>query len=71
MVAIAMGTLERYQLTEAAREDYLLSYEGERFAESMRQNRGKFPAPLGTSGSLRTKPPIAAAARSLNSWMAE
>jgi pimeloyl-ACP methyl ester carboxylesterase len=31
-----MGTLERYKLTEAAREDYLLSYEGERFAESMR-----------------------------------
>jgi pimeloyl-ACP methyl ester carboxylesterase len=31
-----MDTLERYKLTEAAREDYLLSYEGERFAESMR-----------------------------------
>ena len=36
VVAAAMGTLERYQPTEAAREDYLLSYEGERFAESMR-----------------------------------
>ncbi len=31
-----VDTLERYKLTEAAREDYLLSYEGERFAESMR-----------------------------------
>ena len=31
-----MDTLERYKLTEAAREDYLRSYEGERFAESMR-----------------------------------
>ncbi len=36
VVAAAVGTLERYRLTEAAREDYLLSYEGERFAESMR-----------------------------------
>jgi pimeloyl-ACP methyl ester carboxylesterase len=36
VVTAAMGTLERYQPTEAAREDYLLSYEGERFAESMR-----------------------------------
>jgi methionine-S-sulfoxide reductase len=36
VVARAMSTLERYRLTEAAREDYLLSYEGERFAESMR-----------------------------------
>jgi pimeloyl-ACP methyl ester carboxylesterase len=36
VVARAMDTLERYKLTEAAREDYLLSYEGERFAESMR-----------------------------------
>jgi pimeloyl-ACP methyl ester carboxylesterase len=36
VVARAVGTLERYKLTEAARQDYLLSYEGERFAESMR-----------------------------------
>jgi pimeloyl-ACP methyl ester carboxylesterase len=35
VVTVAMGTLERYQPTEAAREDYLRSYEGERFAESM------------------------------------
>jgi pimeloyl-ACP methyl ester carboxylesterase len=36
VVTAAMGTLERYKQTDAAREDYLLSYEGERFAESMR-----------------------------------
>ena len=34
-----IGTLERYALTEAAREDYLSSFEGERFAESMRYVR--------------------------------
>ena len=39
IVTIAMGTLERYQPSEAAREDYFLSYEGERFAESMRYVR--------------------------------
>lgn len=39
IVAAAIGTLERYKLTEAAREDYLSSYEGERFAESMRYVR--------------------------------
>jgi hypothetical protein len=36
IVTAAMGTLERYHPTETAREDYLVSYEGERFAESMR-----------------------------------
>jgi pimeloyl-ACP methyl ester carboxylesterase len=36
VVTVAIGTLERYHLTEAAREDYLSSYAGERFAESMR-----------------------------------
>jgi pimeloyl-ACP methyl ester carboxylesterase len=45
VVAVAMGTLERYQLTEAAREDYLLSYEGEGFAESMRYVRA-YPTDL-------------------------
>jgi pimeloyl-ACP methyl ester carboxylesterase len=39
VVAMVMGTLERYQPTETAREDYLLLYEGERFAESMRYVR--------------------------------
>ena len=32
-------TLERYTISEAAREDYLSSYEGARFAESMRYVR--------------------------------
>jgi pimeloyl-ACP methyl ester carboxylesterase len=39
MVTAAIGTLERYHLTDAAREDYLSSYAGERFAESMRYVR--------------------------------
>jgi pimeloyl-ACP methyl ester carboxylesterase len=39
VVKAAMGTLERYRPTEVAREDYLSSYAGERFAESMRYVR--------------------------------
>jgi hypothetical protein len=39
MVTAALGTLERYRPTEAAREDSLASYAGERFAESMRYVR--------------------------------
>jgi pimeloyl-ACP methyl ester carboxylesterase len=39
VVATAIASLERYTPTDAAREDYLLSYEGERFAESMRYVR--------------------------------
>jgi pimeloyl-ACP methyl ester carboxylesterase len=39
IVTAAIGTLERYRLTDAARQDYLSSYEGERFAESMRYVR--------------------------------
>jgi pimeloyl-ACP methyl ester carboxylesterase len=35
IVAEALGTLERYTPSDVAREDYLASYEGERFAESM------------------------------------
>jgi hypothetical protein len=38
-VTAAIGTLERYNPTDTAREDYLSSYEGERFAESMRYVR--------------------------------
>jgi pimeloyl-ACP methyl ester carboxylesterase len=36
IVERAIQTLERYSLTDTAREDYLLSYEADRFAESMR-----------------------------------
>jgi pimeloyl-ACP methyl ester carboxylesterase len=36
MVERAIKTLERYVISDAAREDYLASYEGERYAESIR-----------------------------------
>lgn len=36
IVERAMQTLERHVLSDAAREDYLVSYDGDRFAESMR-----------------------------------
>jgi pimeloyl-ACP methyl ester carboxylesterase len=39
IVTAAIATLERYTLTNAAREDYLASFAGERFAESMRYVR--------------------------------
>jgi len=39
IVTAAISTLERYRPTDAARQDYLSSYEGERFAESMRYVR--------------------------------
>ena len=39
IVTAAIGTLERYRLTDVARQDYLSSYQGERFAESMRYVR--------------------------------
>jgi pimeloyl-ACP methyl ester carboxylesterase len=39
IVTAAIGTLERYTPTDAAREDFLSSYAGERFAESMRYVR--------------------------------
>lgn len=45
IVTAAMRTLERYTPSDAAREDYLSSYEGDRFAESMRYVRA-YPAEL-------------------------
>jgi pimeloyl-ACP methyl ester carboxylesterase len=39
IVAAAIGTLERHVLPASVREDYLSSYEGERFVESMRYVR--------------------------------
>ena len=36
IVERALQTLERYAVSHAAREDYLASYDGDRFAESMR-----------------------------------
>jgi len=45
IVERAIATLERYRLTDAAREDYLSSYEGDRFAESIRYVQA-YPAEL-------------------------
>jgi pimeloyl-ACP methyl ester carboxylesterase len=45
IVHVAMDTLERYTPSDAAREDYLSAYAGERFAESMRYVRA-YPAEL-------------------------
>jgi pimeloyl-ACP methyl ester carboxylesterase len=39
IVTAVMATLERYRPTDAAREDYLVSFAGDRFAESMRYVR--------------------------------
>ena len=39
IVTAAIAALERYKLTDAARDDYLASFAGERFAESMRYVR--------------------------------
>jgi pimeloyl-ACP methyl ester carboxylesterase len=36
IVGRVIQTLERYELSDAAREDYLASFEGDRFGESMR-----------------------------------
>src|SRR5262245_17464638 len=51
VVTAAMANLERYRPTEAARQDYLSSYEGERFAESMRYVRA-YPEQLPLLGKL-------------------
>jgi pimeloyl-ACP methyl ester carboxylesterase len=51
VVKTALGTLERYRPSEAAREDYLASYAGERFAESMRYVRA-YPTELPVLGNL-------------------
>jgi pimeloyl-ACP methyl ester carboxylesterase len=51
IVTAAMKSVERYSLTETAREDYLASYAGERFAESMRYVRA-YPEQLPVLSSL-------------------
>jgi pimeloyl-ACP methyl ester carboxylesterase len=45
IVAGALAGIERYQLPDAVREDYLSSYEGDRMVESMRYVRA-YPAEL-------------------------
>jgi pimeloyl-ACP methyl ester carboxylesterase len=47
----AIGTLERYTPSDAAREDYLSSYEGDRFAESMAYVRA-YPTDVPLLGGL-------------------
>jgi pimeloyl-ACP methyl ester carboxylesterase len=44
-IAAALTNIERYALPESVREDYLASYEGDRFVESMRYVRA-YPAEL-------------------------
>ena len=51
VVKAAMKSLERYRPTDAAREDYLSSYAGERFAESMPYVRA-YPVDLPVLGDL-------------------
>ncbi len=57
IVAEALGTLERYTPSDTAREDYLASYEGERFAESMAYVRAyptELPDLAGLLPAIRT-----------------
>jgi pimeloyl-ACP methyl ester carboxylesterase len=51
VVMVALGTLERYTPTATARDDYLASYAGERFAESMRYVQA-YPQELPVLGNL-------------------
>jgi pimeloyl-ACP methyl ester carboxylesterase len=45
IVERVLATLERYKVSDVAREDYLASYDGDRFAESMRYVRS-YPTEL-------------------------
>ncbi|HEX8271459.1 MAG TPA: alpha/beta hydrolase [Longimicrobiaceae bacterium] len=66
VVAEAMGTLERYTPSDAAREDYLSAYEGERFAESMAYVRAyptELPDLAGLLPAIRTPALIVAGRR--------
>jgi pimeloyl-ACP methyl ester carboxylesterase len=51
IISAVIGTLERYTLSDAAREDYLSAYAGDRFAESMRYVR-EYPKELPVLGDL-------------------
>jgi pimeloyl-ACP methyl ester carboxylesterase len=51
IVGGALGGIERYQLPEDVREDYLSGYDGDRFVESMRYVRA-YPAELPILGEL-------------------
>ncbi|HEX8618268.1 MAG TPA: alpha/beta hydrolase, partial [Thermoanaerobaculia bacterium] len=57
IVTAAIKKLERYRPTDAAREDYLSAYEGERLAESMRYVRAyptQLPDLAGLLPTIRT-----------------
>jgi len=51
IITEVMGTLERYTPSDAAREDYLASYDGDRFAESMAYVRA-YPTDVPALGKL-------------------
>jgi pimeloyl-ACP methyl ester carboxylesterase len=54
IVAGALADIERYVLSEVVREDYLSSYEGDRFVESMRYVRA-YPTDLPDLADLLPK----------------
>src|SRR5438128_1762642 len=51
IVASTLTGIERYALPDSVREDYLSSYEGDRFVESMRYVRA-YPAQLPVLGEM-------------------
>jgi hypothetical protein len=55
IVTGALSGIERYQLPDAIREDYLSSYDGDRMVESMRYVRG-YPAELPVLRDLLGRP---------------
>jgi pimeloyl-ACP methyl ester carboxylesterase len=65
IVASALTAIERYTLPDAVREDYLASYEGDRFVESMRYVRAypqELPVLAGLLPELQTPVQIIAGA---------
>jgi pimeloyl-ACP methyl ester carboxylesterase len=65
IVAGALTAIERYTLPDAVREDYLASYEGDRFVESMRYVRAypqELPVLAGLLAELQTPVQIIAGA---------
>jgi pimeloyl-ACP methyl ester carboxylesterase len=65
-IAAALAGIERYPLPDAVREDYLSSYEGDRFVESMRYVRtypAELPVLAGLLPQIQTPVQIIAGAR--------
>lgn len=66
MVAVALAGIKRYALPDPVREDYLSSYQGDRFAESMRYVRAypaEFPILCDLLPEIRTPVQIIAGVR--------